>query len=218
MQSMLKINQIEKEGKVSILIRHAERYKIQTMAEAIHPTLTEKGKNDAFLLGQELSQHHPLSIYYSPVTRCKETAENIIRGISSKNYTPHNGGFLLDLGGPYIKGDWNIIAKIVDDIGQDIFIRKWFNGEYSADLIMPLDEAARLQLFLHVQQLQKEEHSTLNVTHDWNIMILREFFLDISHEKAGSPDFLDGLYFYLSNNNVIISNGEISSVIPISNA
>lgn len=183
-------------GTIAIMVRHAERYPINTMSNALELLLTSKGKQDAYMLGQSLGQHSPLSIYHSPVPRCRETADSIHEGITSLNHQATLEGFLLDLGGPYITGDWNEVVKAVEEIGHTLFIRKWFDNELPESLIMSLPEAAQTQLMILVNQLLSNKNSTINVTHDWNIMIMREYYFKLRHEDIGNPDYLDGIYAF----------------------
>ncbi|HNW29060.1 MAG TPA: histidine phosphatase family protein [Spirochaetota bacterium] len=187
---------------VAIMVRHAERYPIGNMENALELLLTAKGKEDAFTLGWNLSGFSPLSIYHSPVPRCKETADSIRDGILSANQKATVEGLLLDLGGPYITGDWYAVVKAIEEIGHARFIRKWFNNELPASLIMSLPEAARIQLKILIHQLHTGSNSTINVTHDWNIMIMREYFLHLRHEDIGDPDYLDGLYAFIEKDRV----------------
>ncbi len=182
---------------VAIMVRHAERYPISNMENALELLLTAKGKEDAFMLGQSLAGFSPLSIYHSPVPRCKETADSIRDGILSANHQAAVEGLLLDLGGPYITGDWYAVVQAIEELGHRRFIRKWFDNELPASLIMSLPEAAHLQLKILINQLRSASNSTINVTHDWNIMIMREYFLNLRHEDIGDPDYLDGLYAFI---------------------
>ncbi len=205
---------------VAIMVRHAERYPIENMANALELLLTDKGKEDALMLGQSLSRYSPLAIFHSPVPRCKETADCIRDGIISANQKATIEGLLLDLGGPYIIGDWYAVVKAIEEIGHTRFIRKWFNNELPTSLIMSLPEAAQIQLNILVNQLRSYSHSTINVTHDWNIMIMREYFLHLRHEDIGDPDYLDGVFAFIKNGRIHLGYHDRISVLdlPHSNA
>lgn len=178
------------------MVRHAERFPINNMANALNILLTSKGKQDAYLLGQNLSRYSPFSIYHSPVPRCKETADSIREGIVNAHQKATMDGFLLDLGGPYITGNWDVIVNSIEKMGHGVFVRKWFNNELPDDMIMSLPEAAHVQLMILVNQLRSHSNSTINVTHDWNIMIMREYYFNLRHEEIGDPDYLDGVYAF----------------------
>jgi bisphosphoglycerate-dependent phosphoglycerate mutase len=191
-------------GTVAIMVRHAERHPINKMANALDLPLTSKGKEDAFNLGKSLARYSPIALYHSPVPRCKETADSIHEGISSANQVGTLEGFLFDLGGPYITGNWEAVVQAIEEIGQPRFIRKWFDDELPTNLIMPLPQAGRIQLSILVNQLDSHSQSTINVTHDWNIMIMREYYFKLRHEDIGDPGYLDGLYAFYKNDRLFL--------------
>ncbi|PKL38960.1 MAG: hypothetical protein CVV44_08815 [Spirochaetae bacterium HGW-Spirochaetae-1] len=193
------IHKIPEQKPASIIIRHAERFSIDNMVNALDIRLTEKGHNDSRLLGKELSKLGPATIHHSPVPRCQETALGIQDGILEAGGTVQFGGFLMEMGGPYVLGDWMELVEETRKHGSDPFVRKWFNGELMEGLMMPVKEAAFLTINVLVKQLREDKGSFINISHDWNIMILREFFFDIKHEEAGLPDYLDGMAAYIDN-------------------
>lgn len=200
----------------SLIIRHAEREHITDLLYATSALLTEKGKNDSFVLGKELSLNGGFTIYHSPVIRCRQTAEKIHEGITGSGKNSKFDGIVPDLGAFYINGDWQEVVNEMKVYGMLTFIRKWFNGEYPRDLMMPLKEAAWQQAGILINQLNKDI-SCVNVTHDWNIMILREYFLNLKHEDIGPPDFLDGLSAHIDGDKIFFNYHEKKTEIYIKN-
>lgn len=210
------LNIPEFSGTIAIMVRHAERYPINNMVNALELLLTSQGKQDAYMLGKSLARYSPLAIYHSPVPRCQETADSIREGIISVNQPATMEGYLLDLGGPYITGNWEAIVSNIEQMGHANFIRKWFDNELPESLIMSLPEAAQNQLKILVNQLRSNRHSTINITHDWNIMIMREYFFKLRHEDIGDPDYLDGVYAFVKNGKLHLGYHEHIAVINIS--
>jgi broad specificity phosphatase PhoE len=66
--------------KISLLIRHSNRYDIQSDTNGIDVLLTEEGKINASHLGEKLSKYRINKIITTPVKRCIETAEYIAKG------------------------------------------------------------------------------------------------------------------------------------------
>jgi hypothetical protein len=162
-----------------------------------------------------MSRYSPIKLYHSPVPRCAQTAESILAGIMKENHKAELAGFMLELGGPYITGNWDEIVKSIERYGHSVFIRKWFDNELPPALIMPLPDAARSQLNILAGQLRSGGTSTINVTHDWNIMIFREYFFDLKHEDIGDPDYLDGLCAYLDDSALHLRYHEHERIIPL---
>jgi phosphohistidine phosphatase SixA len=205
-------------GRVAIIIRHAERDPIDFMIRALEARLTPGGKSDAFRLGQSLARYYPINIYHSPVPRCTQTAECICEGITSRNAPATIAGYLLELGGPYITSTWDAVVKAIEEFGHSTFIRKWFDNELPSNLIMPLPEAAHIQLDILAGQLRSGTASSINITHDWNIMILREYYFNLRHEDIGDPDYLDGVCAYLQHDGLHLWYHEHERIIDVSPA
>ena len=210
------LNLPEVTGKLAIIIRHAERDPIEFMANALEARLTDNGKADAFQLGRSLARYNPVNIYHSPVPRCLQTAESILEGIVSCNEPATIVGYLLELGGPYITSTWDAVVNSIEKFGHSAFIRKWFDNELPSNLIMPLPDAAHMQLGILVNQLQSGNYSSINITHDWNIMILREYFFNLRHEDIGDPDYLDGVCAYLYQDRLHLRYHEHERTIDLS--
>ena len=208
----------EVSGKVAVIIRHAERDPIDVMTRALEARLTPAGKSDAFQLGQSLARYNPINIYHSPVPRCIQTAECIFEGIRSCNEPATIVGYLLELGGPYITSTWDAVVNSIEQFGHSMFIRKWFDNELPSNLIMPLPEAAQIQLNILANQLRSGISSSINITHDWNIMILREYYFNLRHEDIGDPDYLDGVFAYLHQDRLHLRYHEHERIIDFSPA
>lgn len=184
------------------------------MSHALEVRLTEKGKTDAYTLGRNLTPFSPIDLFHSPVPRCLETAQSLHQGIVGASKDAVLIGPLHELGGPYIIGNWMDVAGLVKVHGQLLFLRKWFNNELPKDLIMPLPDAAELHLRLIHNQLNTGR-SVINITHDWNIMALREYYFNLRHEDIGEPGFLDGLCAHRENESLILTYHEHSVRIPM---
>jgi hypothetical protein len=188
--------------KITLILRHAERDPIDNMKRAFEALLTENGKRSASLLGEAISSFHPFTFYHSPVDRCRQTAESMIEGIISKNGKAELAGTDMVLGAPYLKGHWNVLAEMITKQGQENFIRSWFNGEVSGDILFSLEVSAKKQLSGLLNQLNISKTNCVNITHDWNIVLLKEYFFGIKHEHDGMPDFLEGMFAYVEDDTV----------------
>lgn len=188
---------------VAVILRHAERYPVVDPLTHSKVLLTEKGHEDAFNLGKSLSFLKPAAFYASPVTRCQQTAEGIAKGIHNPDGTPPLVSYLYALGGPYILGEWTEIMRLVQTHGISTYLRKWFDGELPEDLVMPVEEAAQLEFDILKKQLESHENA-INITHDWNIMIMRQHFFNLRHEDIGYPSFLDGMTAYMENGRIYL--------------
>ncbi len=190
--------------KAILIIRHAERYTIDEIENVHLPLLTEKGKRDSFQFGRDLSKIGEVRLFHSPVMRCQETAVEISRGLNESGNEAAVAGHALELGGPFIAGDWKDIAAEIKRHGYREFVRMWFDGKVSEKTIMPLGRSAILTTEFFLRQYNDSDTFIINVTHDWNLMILREHYFGLRHEDLGLPDFLDGMIFYVTGRKAML--------------
>jgi broad specificity phosphatase PhoE len=203
-----------KGARFALFIRHAEREHIAEAARALEALLTEKGKDDAVTLGRSIAPFGGVRLYHSPVERCRQTAEKIAEGVTGAGSGGNVEGHLMELGGPYLTGNWTDIVAEIGKHGFDGFVRAWFDGLLPASLITPLDVAAKAQLRVLRGQLEGDGPSTVNVSHDWNVMCLREFYFGIRHEEAGTPAYLDGIAAMLQGDSLRLLCGDEERIVP----
>lgn len=210
---MIHLPDILRRTPFSLIIRHAERDHIVETARALEALLTDRGKQQAFELGKRLAPFGKIIIRHSPVQRCKQTAEKITEGIVSCGGAAEMAGALMELGGPYITGNWGEIIAEIDKRNFNGFVRAWFNGELPESLITPLDVSAQLQASILRAQLSQNSASFVNVSHDWNVMCLREYYFGIRHEDVGTPEYLDGVIAIRDGNGMRLLCGEMERLI-----
>jgi hypothetical protein len=85
------------------------------------------------------------------------------------------------------------------------FARAWFRGEISEELMMGAVESAQFGLDVVRRYHGKQGRNAVMVTHDWNIMVLKEHYLGLRHEDVGFPGFLGGVGFYKNEDGTFLS-------------
>lgn len=184
----------------AIIMRHAQRDAIIDIRDALMVPLNPEGIKAARKLGTEMQHLGKLSLYHSPVYRCQETAESMVDGLANESSVV---GPMDVLGGPYVKGEWSALAHEISREGMLPFVRKWFDNKIDSDLMHPLEYVAELKIN-YLREMLSRNISTIHVTHDWNILILREYFFGLKHEDLGNPDFMDGIICYQEGNSMIL--------------
>ncbi len=181
---------------IAALIRHAEREALPgTRGEAlatIEVPLVDSGRQDALRLGRALRGRAPLRLCHSPAPRCAETARLIARGCSSRGGESTMLGHLDQLLGPFIH-DTKSVLELARRSGPG-FVRDWFDGRLPPEMLQSRGQAAASQLRVLLRCLDHPARAlTLCVTHDWNIMSVREEFFGMRHEDVGWLPYLDGI-------------------------
>lgn len=183
-------------GPAALIVRHAERYPITDIFRAREVGLTEKGKVDAKDYGSLLRGFDTVRLFHSPAVRCRQTSEGIIEGVRGNGTTVQCLTEIPGLCTPYIR-DGQAVLKEAERLGSG-FLRAWFDGKYHEGAIMPADEAADLVLSPILQRLAEPGGAgrlDVHVSHDWEILLLREELLGTKYERDGWIGFLEGILF-----------------------
>jgi broad specificity phosphatase PhoE len=177
---------------VAAVIRHAEREPIVAMHRSHDALLTAAGARDAREAGARLPDGRRLVLWHSPVRRCAQTAEQLAAGFVAARGSASVAGADVVLGAPYIR-DLPATYELLDELG-DPFVRAWFDGTVPPAVIEPLAVAARRLVDAVAARLRVAASGSLLVlvTHDWNVMLLREGILGLRFEEVGWPDYLEG--------------------------
>lgn len=178
------------------MIRHGDRNKILShdVEGSLSVGLTEKGFTDAEDFGRSIPFFSTIRIFHSPAVRCRETAQMISRGARSQGLTVELIQEEWNLCAPYVKDDRCL--KEADRLGMDFF-RTWMSGQISSDWVDGAESSAYMVVEPILSRLkEKEDCLDVHVSHDWDIMLLREFILGIKHEDAGWLSCLDGISFF----------------------
>ncbi|WP_158277532.1 histidine phosphatase family protein [Opitutus sp. ER46] len=196
---MLKtIHSLPAHAPAAAFLRHAERHQIVDVKDPAAAELTAKGHADAEAFGRQIHGFDCVRLFHSPVKRCRQTAEAIARGIAATGVSsteivgPENAlgiDYILDLKE----------AGRLTLLHGDHFVRLWFTGQIPANVVEAAEAIAARKVTHLVQRLQEPcaqgRRLDLHVSHDWNILILRELMVGVRHEDAGWLNFLDGVAF-----------------------
>jgi broad specificity phosphatase PhoE len=182
---------------VAAVMRHAARHPIANPAEPTLAEITEEGAKAAEVFGTRLTGFDRIRLFHSPVKRCAQTAERIALGAASVGTATEVAGPREELGVDYIL-DLAEAGRLTV-LHNDHFVRLWFTDQVPGTVIRPPRGLARRKLEF-VQARLREPHPDgrrldLHVSHDWNVIVLRELLLGVRHEEAGWLTFLDGVAF-----------------------
>lgn len=186
-----------RQSHAAAILRHAERFPITDPARPELAELKPSGVEASIDFGRRVTGFGRVRLYHSPVKRCQQTAEGILRGLAERGVKGEIAGPREELGVAYIRNTLEA-GRLGGALGEE-FIRHWFNRQVPPDIVRPPAEVGALHRDFIERMLREnavqERCLDLHVTHDWNILALREWLLGVRHEEAGWIDFLDGLVF-----------------------
>ena len=194
MQRCSSVVSIPKFDQMGLLVRHAERSEISDIRTHDTAMLTEQGKADSKVFGRVLgNRFQHILIWHSPIARCRDTAGYMVNGMKETTCKARIAGPLSWLSGDFVKADPDWINHEILK-GTENFFRQWSDGCYSEDQITPMKEAAAVELKKASVQMEKGGSSVIiDVTHDWNLILLREIYLGLHFKEVGLPDYLDSV-------------------------
>lgn len=173
------------------LLRHAEREPIQDFATVERAPLTDAGRQHARAVGRHLPPGRILRLHYSTVERCADTAACIADGYRAIGGVATLLGSAPELFTPYVR-DLHALSRLTRELGPR-YMRAWFDGQLPESAVQPAHLAAEELRCATIKLLSREPATlTLLISHDWNIVLIREYYLHQRHEEVGWADFLDG--------------------------
>ena len=198
---------------VSLVIRHAEREEIPAGTFGHDVNLTAAGTRAAEQLGAALSENGPLSVLSSPVPRCVQTAQAMLRGAgTSAEVVTHRG-----LGAP---GAFVVDAEAAGPLFLELPIleiaRRQLQDASPLQGMRPTSEGVEILLELATGPLSENGRLHVFVTHD---IILSVFVASIIHgplEDVDWPGYLEGLLLWRSAGRLHFSwkgrNGHVAQI------
>ena len=211
MASILKqLAMVPEEVDASLVIRHAEREDIPAGAFGHEVNLTAEGRRAAEKLGAALSEKRALSVLSSPVPRCVQTAQAMLRGAgpaveaTTDRRLGGPGAFVVDAeaAGPlFLELPVPEIARRqLQDVSPLPGMRPTSKGiEILLKLVTgPLDEKGRLHVF---------------VTHDIILSVLVSSIFRPSLEETVWPGYLEGLLMWRSDEQLHLSWRELRATL-----
>ncbi|MGN7613826.1 histidine phosphatase family protein [Magnetococcales bacterium HHB-1] len=185
-------------------MRHGRRPEIIDPAEGDSVRLTPEGVIEAEEGGRGLIDCGVVSFHHSPIIRCGETVQALIRGMGISGKRVYEDGEL----GLHCLKDGDLSWQIAKERGLDSegFVRAWFADEVTDQAVVPLEETVgRLLRHIRKSLLRGEPGLQIHVSHDWNILALLVGGLGIPLSQVRWPLFLDGILFRLEGEEVVVT-------------
>ena len=184
---------VPKEADASLVIRHAEREDIPAGTFGHDVNLTTEGTRAAEELGTALSEYRALTVVSSPVPRCVQTAEAMLRGAGS---TPQvvTDSRLGDPGAFVV--DANAAGPLFLELPIPEIARRQLQDGTPLAGMRPTSEGVEILLELVTSALKKNGRLHVFITHDIILSVFVAALYGRHVDEIGWPDFLDGLLLW----------------------
>lgn len=166
---MEQIRTIQNGNNAMLFLRHSHRLDGKSWEEIRQLRLTDIGKQAAIEFGEQLPRDKQIRLYYSPIERCKETAECLAIGIKN------NGGSVQEIKemrilGEYLGNGDGIGELFTRDRKQ--FVNYWAANHYPPQIIEPLGDYSKrtAEITWKVHQSAQKHALDIFITHDTTIL------------------------------------------------
>ena len=180
---------------VSLVIRHAEREDIPAGTFGHDVSLTGDGVAASERLGAALSERGAISVVSSPVPRCVQTAEAILRGAGSS--TTATTDRRLGDPGPFVV-EPNVSGPLFLELPISEIARRQLQDADPQPGMRPTAEGVEILLNLTTGNLGEGGRLDIFVTHDVILAVLVASIIGPPLEKVGWPGYLEGLFLWRS--------------------
>jgi broad specificity phosphatase PhoE len=194
--------------KLSVIIRHSDRFFPKEARMEPFMGLTEGGKSFALELGKSLPENPAPRLFSSTFGRCIETAYLIDKGYTQQHKTPVAHTTTSDQLAPFYIKDIERAIHLVQAQGSDQFIRNWFDNNIEDGVMENPEKTSAILSQFMIDRLNEIDDNQIAVcvSHDWNIFPLKEFKLGLAHETKGDVGYLDGVVFYESSGQYFVTS------------
>ena len=195
------------ENSILLLLRHSHRVTLNTYDEMVNAGLTELGKKLSFQFGQHVPSHRPTRIFFSFVSRCYETAEEIRKALIERGATIDEFEPLATIVGPQNPKD--VVWKNLEPDGKNVteFVNWWANREFGDDM-EPFDEYVQRLREDTLERVRDDSRGVLHIhiTHDLCLMSAKRAILERSLRKEDREPYLGGVGFQVGENDIYMYN------------
>ena len=187
---------------VALVVRHAEREAIPTGEFGVDVPLTARGVAAAEALGRVSSVREEATVVSSPVTRCVQTAEAILRGggwsgaVTLDRRLGDPGPFVVD---PEVSGALFLKLPIPE------LVRRQLSDSCPPAGMRSASEGVKIILGLVAGDLQWQGRLNVYVTHDTILAVLLARLFRLPIDDIDWPQFLDGLFLWRSGGQLNLS-------------
>ena len=178
----------------ALVVRHAEREPIPAGTFGFDVALTADGVAAAERLGADLAAFRTMTVVSSPVLRCVETVEAMLRGAGLPDATVTTdtrlgspGAFIVD---PEASGPLFLEIPIPE------IARRQLEDGTPLPGMRPTSEGVDILLDMTTGNLGESGQLNVYVTHDVILAVLAASLLRLPPDAIGWPGYLEGLLLW----------------------
>ncbi len=201
-------------SRVMLLVRHSHREVIEDNIDQLSTELTPLGFRMSTEMGKRLPTNRRTWFYFSFVTRCYQTADQMSKGILERGGIVEDMDALEVLVAPEVSDDrfWTALQPDGENITD--FVNMWVEGEFG-DMVEPFENYKERFLNDTIRKLQSSSDGSLHIhiTHDLAMMAAKSILFGRLVEVSDREPFLGGIGVMMRNGKgSLYSSGKIYSL------
>lgn len=189
---------------VGLLIRHAERFEIKEGSFGTSIPLTPKGRQDSVHIGSLLANHSLAGAFSSPVGRCVDTAQHILKGAGYSDVDASKNVIADEKMATSYVSDIKAIKEAIKTTSPETMVIKQLEGQQQVGITSLEKGSYRLLDFMLARIVPQKV--TLFVTHDSSIMPFKFFFLKQKYSYEKWAQYLEHCVIRKSVNGAFVND------------
>ena len=199
------------DSRLMLLVRHSHRKTIENHTAQLSTELTPLGYRMSTEMGRRLALDRKTWIFFSFVTRCYQTADEMGKGLVEKGGVVEDLDTLAVLATPEVKDQefWNELQPDGKNITD--FVNRWGDGVFE-EMVEPFDDYKGRLLNDTVERLREVPDGTMHIhiTHDLALMATKRILLGRAVNISDREPFLGGIGVMLKDRRMTLySSGEV---------
>ncbi|MFW9910252.1 MAG: histidine phosphatase family protein [Candidatus Thorarchaeota archaeon] len=200
-------SETQTDSRIMLLVRHSHREEIEDHSAQLSTELTPLGILMSTEMGRRLPAGRKTHIFFSFVSRCYQTAEEIGNGIVEKGGRIDEMDYLPVLSSPMVNDDrfWNGLQPDGKNITD--FVNNWGQGVYG-EYVEPFDAYGMRLLNDTIERLRGAAPGTMHIhiTHDLALMAAKRILLGRAVGSQDREPFLGGIGIIITGNQTQMYN------------
>ncbi|MDF1538572.1 MAG: phosphoglycerate mutase family protein [Candidatus Thorarchaeota archaeon] len=198
------------DSQVMLLVRHSHRETIKDHTAQLSTELTPLGCRMSTEMGRRLPSNRKTIMFFSFVTRCYQTAQELGNGLSE------NGGAIDDMDALAVLATPEVISddfwKGLQPDGKNIteFVNNWADGVFEG-LVEPFEDYKQRFVQDIVERISNAESGSLHIhiTHDLALMAAKRILMPRAIGYDDREPFLGGIGLMIQDEEyTLYSSGE----------
>ena len=182
------------DAQVMLLVRHSHRETIEDHTAQLSTELTLLGCRMSAEMGRRLPSDRKTLLFFSFVSRCYQTAQEVGNGLSENGGVIDDMDALAVLATPEVRNDkfWNGLQPDGKNITE--FVNNWADGVFEG-LVEPFDDYKERFVRDTVDRISTAPKGSMHIhiTHDLALMAAKRILIQRAVEYEDREPFLGGI-------------------------